>query len=123
MKAQLLTISTVALLFIGQSAMAFEQINNESGYDNAYRNGWVSPSTASNLNMVKASYVSQSPSTGFEQINNENGYDASYRNGWVSPETASSISMNSMKASFRSSTTDMRGQFEDSLSINYLTTK
>ena len=122
MKTQLLTISTVALLLIGQSAMAFEQVSNENGYDSAYRNGWVSAETARSLDVVTA-HASQPSSTGFEQVNSENGYDAAYRNGWVSPETKSAIYMNDMKASFRSSTTDMNGQFEDSLSINYLTTK
>jgi len=123
MKTQLLTISAVALLLIGQSASAFEQINSESGYDSAYRNGWVSPETASKLDLVTASNFSQ-PSTGFEQINSESGYDAAYNNGWISPETASAISFDSMRVSFRSDVvTDMRGQFEDALSINYLTTR
>ena len=123
MKTQLLTISAVALLLIGQSASAFEQINSESGYDSAYRNGWVSPETASNLDRVSASHFSQS-STGFEQINSESGYDAAYRNGWISPETASAHSLNSLRVSFRTvEEIDMRGQFEDVFSINYLTTK
>ena len=120
MKTQLLTISTVALLLIGQSAMAFEQINSENDYDSAYRNGWVSASTAHNLDRVTA-HVSQPSSTGFEQINNENDYDTAYSNGWVSPETRSAIYMDDMKASFKSNSIDMRGQFEDVLSINYLT--
>ncbi len=124
MKTQLLTISTLALLFIGQSAMAFEQINNENGYDSAYRNGWVSASTQSSLDAVSASYTNQPSSAEFEQVNNENGYDSAYRNGWVSAESLSSINLDLMKASFRSDVSeDMHGSFKDALSINYLTTK
>jgi len=42
MKTLLLTLSTTALLLIGQSTMALEQINSENGYDPAARNGRVS---------------------------------------------------------------------------------
>ncbi len=42
MKNLLLTISTTALLLIGQSAMALEQINSENGYDSAFKNGRIS---------------------------------------------------------------------------------
>ena len=122
MKTQLLTVTAASLLILSQSASAFEQVNSENGYDSAYQNGWVSAETVSNLNRVSAS-VSRQSSTGFEQINAENGYDAAYRNGWISPETASAINLDLMKASFRSDATDMRGQFEDALSINYSTNK
>ena len=122
MKTQLLTITATALLILSQSASAFEQINSENAYDSAYKNGWISAETASNLDQVFASNRSQS-SMGFEQVNAENGYDAAYRNGWISPETASAINLDMMKASFRSDVTDMSGQFEDSLSINYSTNK
>jgi len=122
MKTQLLTISTFAILLAAQSAMAFEQINPENGYEPALHNGWVvDASTDKGLDMLKASYVSQSSTIGFEQINSENGYDAAFRNGWVSPET-SSASLDLMTASYRSEPADMIGQFEDTFSINYLST-
>ena len=122
MKAQLLTISTVALLLIGQSAMALEHINSENGYDPAFRNGWVDASTASNLDMVKPSYQSQ-PSKGFEHINSENGYDPAFRNGWVSPETSSAGNLDIMKPSYRSNdAVDMNGRYVDPFSINYIST-
>ncbi len=122
MKTQLLTISAISLLLLGQSAMAFEQINSENGYDAAFQNGWVNSSTqAQNLDVFKASYQAKS-SIGFEQVNTENDYDAAFRNGWVSPETVAT--MNLVKTSFRSSP-EMLGnsRFEDATSINYLSTK
>lgn len=122
MKTQLLTISTVALLLIAQSASAFEQISSENDYDPAYRNGWVSAESASQLNRVSPAPVRQA-STSFDQINSESGYDPAYRNGWVSAETASAINLDLMKASFRTDTVEMRGQFEDIFSIHYLTTQ
>lgn len=60
MKTQLLTMSTFALLLFGQSAMALEHVNSENGYDSAFRNGWVeTTSSTTNLDMMKASYRSQ----------------------------------------------------------------
>ena len=60
MKTQLLTISAISLLLLGQSAMAFEQINSENGYDAAFQNGWVSPETvaADAMDLVKTSFRS-----------------------------------------------------------------
>ncbi|HIO96638.1 MAG TPA: hypothetical protein EYG71_01765 [Leucothrix sp.] len=121
MKTLLLTISATALLLLGQSAMAFEQINAENGYDSSFRNGWVNEPTAYNLDLFKPAYTSRS-SNGFEQINSENGYDVAFRNGWVSPETAQETNLDLMKASFRNSTVDMFGQYEDATSINYIST-
>jgi hypothetical protein len=122
MKTLLVTISATTLLLLGQSAMAFEQINNENSYNSAYSNGWVSESSQDKFDMVKPAYVSQSSNV-FQQINNENDFEAAYSNGWVSPETAAEANLDLMKASYRSDTVDMIGRFEDSLSINYLTTK
>ncbi len=120
MKKILLTISATALLFIGQSASAFEQINSENGYDTAFSNGWVSADTASKLDLVAPAYRS-TPSTGFEQVNAENGYDAAFSNGWVSRETAST-NLDLVKPSYKSIPSDMHGQFEDPYSINYSST-
>jgi len=123
MKTQLLTISAISLLLLGQSAMAFEQINTENGYDAAFQNGWVDSSTkAQSLDVFKASYQARS-SIGFEQVNSENGYDAAFRNGWVSPETLAADSMNLVKTSFRSNPEMMsNSRFEDSTSIDYIST-
>ena len=123
MKTQLLTISAISLLLLGQSAMAFEQINSENGYDAAFQNGWVDSSTqAQSLDIFKASYQAKS-SIGFEQVNTENGYDAAFRNGWVAPETVAADAMDLVKTSFRSNP-EMLGnsRFVDTFSINYLST-
>jgi len=60
MKFLLLTIiSTTALLLIGQSVMALEQINSENGYDPAARNGRVSSettTTGTSLESIIASF-------------------------------------------------------------------
>jgi len=121
MKTQLLTISAISLLLLGQSAMAFEQINSENGYDAAFQNGWVDSSTkAQSLDIFKASYQTTS-SIGFEQINTENGYDAAFRNGWVAPETLEADAMNLVKTSFRSNSEMMsNSRFEDATSRDYL---
>ena len=55
MKTLLITISTTALLLIGQSAMALEQISSENGYDPAFKNGRVSEA---NMVLPTASYRS-----------------------------------------------------------------
>lgn len=55
MKTLLLTISTTALLLIGQSAMALEQISSENGYDSAFKNGRVSEAS---MALPTASYRS-----------------------------------------------------------------
>jgi hypothetical protein len=34
------------IILTANTAMAFEQINNENGYDSAFRNGWVEQSQA-----------------------------------------------------------------------------
>ena len=120
MKHLLLTISATALLLVGQSTTAFEQINSENGYDAAFSNGWVSADTASKLDIVVPAYRS-SPSNGFEQVNSENGYDTAFSNGWVSPGTASA-NLDLVKPSFRSIPSDRQGQFADVLSINYIST-
>ncbi len=123
MKTQLLTISAISLLLLGQSAMAFEQVNSENGYDAAFQNGWVDSSTqAQSLDIFKPSYQVKS-SIGFEQVNSENGYDAAYRNGWISPETVAADAMNLVKTSFRSNPEMMdNSRFEDATSIDYLST-
>jgi len=58
MKTLLLTISTTALLLIGSSAMALEQINTENGYDPMARNGRVSEA-----------YLAELPIASFESGN------------------------------------------------------
>jgi hypothetical protein len=123
MKTQLLTISAISLLLLGQSAMAFEQINSENGYDAAFQNGWVDSSTKSqSLELFKASYQAKS-SIGFEHVNTENGYDAAFRNGWVSPETVAADAMDLVKTSFRSNPETMsNSRFEDATAIDYLST-
>ncbi len=123
MKTRLLTISAISLLFLGQSAMAFEQVNSENDYDVAFQNGWIDSSTqAQSLDIFKPSYQVKS-SIGFEQVNFENGYDAAYRNGWVSPETVAADAMNLVKTSFRSNPEMMdNNRFEDATSIDYLST-
>ena len=123
MKTRLLTISAISLLFLGQSAMAFEQVNSENDYDVAFQNGWIDSSTqAQSLDIFKPSYQVKS-SIGFEQVNFENGYDATYRNGWVSPETVAADAMNLVKTSFRSNPEMMdNNRFEDATSIDYLST-
>ncbi len=123
MKTQLLTMSAISLLLLGQSAMAFEQINSENGYDAAFHNGWVDSSTqAQSLDIFKPSYQAKS-SIGFEQVSSENGYDAAYRNGWVSPETVATDAMDLVKTSFRSKPETMgNSRFEDAASIDYLST-
>ena len=70
MKTQLLTISAFAMLLAGQSAMAFEQINAENGYDAAFQNGWVDSATSNNLDVMKASYRSQisNDNSSFEDV-------------------------------------------------------
>ncbi len=70
MKTQLLAISAFAMLLAGQSAMAFEQVNAENGYDQALQNGWVESTTSNNLDVMKASYRSQisNDNSNFEDV-------------------------------------------------------
>ncbi len=123
MKTLLLTLSATSLLLLGQSAMAFEQISSENGYDAAFQNGWVDSSTqAQSLDIFKPYYQAKS-SIGFEQVSSENGYDAAFRNGWVSPETIAADSMDIVKTSFKTNPETMgASRFEDVLSIDYLST-
>ena len=114
MKTLLLTISTTALLLVGQSAMALEQISSENGYDTAARNGRISEAATNQLDMV---FAANKASTGFEHISSENGYDAAVKNGWVSTETASAIDLGLMKASFK---TGASVDTSDVTSIDYL---
>ncbi len=45
MKNLIIKSGLAALIFLtANTAMAFEQINNENGYDAAFRNGWVEQS-------------------------------------------------------------------------------
>ena len=55
MKKQLLTLTIAALLTIGQSAMAFEQINSENNYETLLSNGWVDQASE-NYQAIKVSY-------------------------------------------------------------------
>ncbi len=70
MKTKLLAISAFAMLLAGQSAMAFEQVNAENGYDQAFQNGWVESTTSNNLDVMKASYRSQisNDNSNFEDV-------------------------------------------------------
>ena len=58
MKKQLSILTITALLTTGQSAMAFEQINSENGYDSAVRNGWVDQ-TPKSAQTIKVSYLEE----------------------------------------------------------------
>ena len=57
----------------------------------------------------------------FEQTNSENGYDSAFRNGWVN--SADTVNLDVMKASYRNQMSSEQSNFEDTLSIDYISNK